>query len=80
MGVFLSCDHPLSIKFQNSWFKIEERFSWQSPDGAVACLSITSGIASARASEKLGWDTQANFIVKAVDLSLILDPMNPVVL
>jgi hypothetical protein len=71
MDIFLPCDHPLSIKFQNSWFQIEEKFTWNSSVGPVACLSIVSGIASGRASEALGWDTQENFIIKSSDLSLL---------
>jgi hypothetical protein len=54
MDIFLPCDHPLSIKLQNTWFQIEEKCTWDSSVGPVACLSIVSGIASARASEVLG--------------------------
>lgn len=69
--VYLPVDHDLSVKFQNTAFKVLERFNWESRNGVIPCLSIKSVLASDYATEKLGWDTQVNFIVDAQSFNLI---------
>lgn len=69
--IFLPADHALSQKFQNCSFKVLERFNWQSANGLVPCLSIQSVIASKYTSAAMGEDSDANYIVKADDLSLV---------
>jgi hypothetical protein len=69
--IFLPVDHDLSQKFLNCGFRVLERFNWQSTDGLVPCLSIQSVIASKYLSAAMGEDSEANYIVKADDFSMV---------